>query len=154
MGTGKSTVGPLLARRLGVNFVDLDEAIESAERCSIPEIFQRTGEAGFRRAEAAALEQLSSSQPIVLALGGGTLHQAGWRERLEGFRIFVLHASWSVLSDRLRTDQGQRPLWDQAEGLYQQRAAGYTAAGACISVDDRTPEEVVEAIMAALHEDE
>jgi shikimate kinase len=152
MGTGKSTIGPLLAQRLGLSFVDLDRSIEAAENCTVASIFERAGEAEFRRREAACLDSLSHSPPVVLALGGGTLHQPGWRDRLAGFRIVVLHASWSVVHERISTDRGARPLASHAEELFVSRAAGYRSAGIEILVDDRTPEEVCEAILNVLEE--
>lgn len=151
MGTGKSTIGPLLAQRMGLGFVDLDQAIEAAESCTVAEIFERAGEAGFRVREAACLESLRGSLPIVLALGGGTLHQPGWRDRLSGFRVVVLQASWRVVRERICADDS-RPLSSNAEELYAARAAGYRAAGVEIEVDDRTPDEVCEAILSALEE--
>ena len=70
MGVGKSTVGPLVAAKLGLPFVDLDEAIATAAGRSIPAVFAAEGEAGFRRREAAALEGAAGTETVV-ACGGG-----------------------------------------------------------------------------------
>ena len=73
MGSGKTTVGKLLAHTLGFRFVDLDEWIERSEGCSIRELFETKGEAYFRLCESRALqEQLITDDSVVLATGGGT----------------------------------------------------------------------------------
>lgn len=72
MGAGKSTVGPLLAARLGVRFLDLDREIERKAGFSVRDIFEREGEAGFRARESAALRELADAEAVV-ALGGGAL---------------------------------------------------------------------------------
>src|ERR1700674_5926743 len=82
MGSGKTTIGALLARQLAWRFVDLDDCIEAAAGLRIPEIFERLGEAAFRQIEAdqlrAALGRaLEHQEFVVLALGGGTYAQAG-----------------------------------------------------------------------------
>ena len=82
MGSGKTTIGTLLARQLAWRFVDLDDRIEEAAGLRIPEIFERLGEPAFRQVEAdqlrAALGRASESkESMVLALGGGTYAQAG-----------------------------------------------------------------------------
>ena len=114
MGTGKSTIGPLLAERLKVRFVDLDAFIEEAEGVSVSEIFRQRGEGAFRQLETSALESLSKLRPLVLALGGGTLHECGWRELLREFDVVVLCASWDVIRRRIADDEGARPLAAQA----------------------------------------
>ena len=84
MGSGKTSVGRELARRMGWEFVDLDVRIEQREGRSVPEIFQDRGEPGFRIAEAAALLELTQSleRASVVALGGGAFAQPGNRELL------------------------------------------------------------------------
>ena len=73
MGAGKSTVGKVLAKKLGRRFLDADHVIE--ERCGvkIPVIFEMEGEAGFRKREAAAIREITNEQNIVLATGGGAV---------------------------------------------------------------------------------
>lgn len=81
MGAGKSTVGPLLAARLGVPFLDLDREIEARAGFAVPDIFEREGEAGFRARESAALRELCD-QDAVIALGGGALGRPANLERV------------------------------------------------------------------------
>ena len=71
MGSGKSTIGPLLAAQLGWHFIDLDHEIERRTSLSVPELFAQRGEAAFRKEETAALAALLGSANTVIALGGG-----------------------------------------------------------------------------------
>src|SRR5579862_8811316 len=82
MGSGKTTVGPLLARRLGWSFIDADDVIAAEAGCSIPEIFTRDGEAAFRAIEHAAIKRLASDEELVLALGGGAIELEATRTLL------------------------------------------------------------------------
>ncbi len=112
MGAGKSTVGPLVARRLGRPFVDADVAIEAVARRSIPEIFTDSGEAGFRRLESEVLEALLSraDRPVIGAGGGAVLAEAN-RALLCRHEAAVvwLRADTTTLAARVRDGQG-RPL--------------------------------------------
>ena len=75
MGAGKTTVGRLLAEALGWDFLDLDEHIEARASATVPQLFERHGEPGFRRLESSALANALSRQSTVLALGGGAPEQ-------------------------------------------------------------------------------
>lgn len=151
MGVGKSTVGPRLARRLGLPFFDLDRLIAQQAGQSIAAIFETEGEAAFRRREAQTVRALGQRPPMVVALGGGTLHHHDNRDVLaSAFAVVVLHAEWPVLQRRLSTRDPDRPLWAQAAALYRQRRAGYLNAGAVVRVDERTPDEVVDAVIEVL----
>jgi shikimate kinase len=138
MGSGKTTVGALLARQLGWRFTDLDERIENAAGLRIPEIFERFGEPGFRRMES---EQLQSAlgrafergESTVLALGGGTFAQPANAEllRTAGVAAIWLDCPLKVLFARCLTMTG-RPLFrDEASfrALYAQRLPSYQRAG-------------------------
>src|SRR5208283_2822885 len=82
MGSGKTTIGPLLARRLGWSFVDADDAIEAESGCTIPELFRRHGETAFRERERAAIARLAGGDGLILALGGGAIEDAATRSLL------------------------------------------------------------------------
>ncbi|MEX0601725.1 MAG: shikimate kinase [Bacteroidota bacterium] len=73
MGSGKSTIGPILANTLGFDFVDIDRRIEAVEGKSVSEIFFKEGEAGFRRLERRLLEEIAGRDHCVVSLGGGTI---------------------------------------------------------------------------------
>lgn len=137
MGSGKTTIGALLARQLAWRFVDLDDRIEAAAGLRIPKIFERLGEAAFRQIEAdqlrAALGRaLEHSESVVLALGGGTYAQPGAPEflRAAGVPVIWLDASPEVLLARCMTMSG-RPLFrDESSfrALYAQRLPSYQLA--------------------------
>ena len=101
MGAGKSTVGPVLAQRLGRDFVDLDTEIERMAGSLIVEIFEREGEEGFRRRERESISRWTR-RPVVVALGGGAIVQEGAAEALRASGVVVyLRGRVSTLVDRL-----------------------------------------------------
>ena len=127
MGAGKTTVGRQLAKRLGKTFHDADRDVEERTGVSVAVIFEIEGEAGFRKREAEAIEQLTGIDDIVLATGGGAVLDSANREHLKsrGFVIY-LHALPAVLWHRTRADKS-RPLLQGAdprerlEALYEVR---------------------------------
>jgi shikimate kinase len=137
MGSGKTTVGTLLARQLAWRFVDLDERIETASGISIPQFFERFGEPAFRQTEAeqlrAALGRASEDQVgTVLALGGGTYAQPGCPEflRAAGVPVLWLDSPPEILLSRCMTMTG-RPLFrdeNSFRALYLQRLPSYQLA--------------------------
>jgi shikimate kinase len=137
MGSGKTTVGTLLARQLAWRFVDLDDRIEESAGLTIPEIFERQGELAFRQIEAdqlrAALGRASEhKEGTILALGGGTYAQPGCPEflRAAGAPVLWLDAPLEILLSRCMTMTG-RPLFrDEASfrTLHAQRLPSYQLA--------------------------
>jgi shikimate kinase len=137
MGSGKTTVGTLLARHLAWRFVDLDDRIEEGAGLSIPEIFERLGEPAFRLMEAdqlrAALGRASENrESTVLALGGGTYAQPGCPDFLRnvGVPVLWLDSPVELLLARCMTMTG-RPLFrDEASfrTLHAQRLPSYQLA--------------------------
>ena len=110
MGAGKSAVGRQLARLLHLDFVDSDEEVESRTGVDIPFIFEKEGEAGFRRREATVIDDLSQQEGIVLATGGGAIMDPQNRNHL-GARGFVVYLRTSVDQQLSRTRKGrERPL--------------------------------------------
>ena len=110
MGAGKSTVGKLLAKKLGRRFLDADHIIE--ERCGvkIPVIFEMEGEEGFRKREAQAIKDAASENDLVLATGGGAVLLSENRQALsERGTVIYLHANPMELFHRTRGGEG-RPL--------------------------------------------
>ena len=133
MASGKSTVGPELAHRLGWEFVDLDSRIESREQKSVPAIFRERGEQGFRLAETAALQELMQNlaQSSVVGLGGGAFAQQRNRELLRNWPTVFLHAPVDELWRRSQEDNIERPLRkdrEQFSRLYAERLPHYTEA--------------------------
>jgi len=109
-GGGKSTVGRQLARRLAVDFIDTDAVVEQRVGMTIPELFERDGEAAFRAIESDVLAQLARDRQGVLATGGGIVLAAANREILRRHSTVVyLKATPRELVRRVRVD-GRRPL--------------------------------------------
>jgi shikimate kinase len=151
MGVGKTTTGRMLARRLKWRFLDLDEEISSAAGVPVAEIFATEGEAGFRRREAVAVRRVLVDEPIVLALGGGTVHHDDNLASLRtAFWVISLVAPWSHLAGRIGPDDRARPLWQHAEALYRKRALGYLEVDAVVHVANLDVSQVVDAVQAVL----
>lgn len=115
MGAGKSAVGRQLARTLHLSFVDSDDEVEARTGVDIPFIFEKEGEEGFRKREAAAIDDLTKVDGVVLATGGGAIINAGSRSRLGG-RGFVVYLYTSVEQQLARTTKGrERPLLESGD---------------------------------------
>lgn len=115
MGAGKSAVGRQLARMLHLDFVDSDDEVESRTGVDIAFIFEKEGEAGFRRREAKVIDELSQLDGIVLATGGGAVIDPDSRSYL-GARGYVVYLSTSVEQQLKRTSRGrERPLLENAD---------------------------------------
>lgn len=120
-GSGKSTVGRQLSRRLQLPFVDADHWIEQHLGCSIREYFEREGETGFRDAEEQAIADITAGGPCVIATGGGAILRPANRSCLhERSRVFYLFATPEEVYRRLRHDQ-VRPLLQVADPLARLR---------------------------------
>lgn len=116
-GSGKSTVGRQLARRLGLDFLDSDHVIEERLGCSIRDYFAREGEAAFRDLEEQVLDELTGAGARVLATGGGAVLRPANRERLrERAQVVYLRSTPEELHRRLRHDT-TRPLLQVADPL-------------------------------------
>ncbi|MGW4724751.1 shikimate kinase [Streptomyces sp. S1] len=155
MGSGKSTVGALLAERLGAPYRDTDADIVAAEGREISDIFVEDGEEHFRALERAAVARAVAEHEGVLALGGGAVLDAGTRELLAGLPVAYL--SMDVEEAVRRVGLGAaRPLLAvnprrQWRELMEARRHLYTeVARAVVTTDDRTPEEVADAVLSAL----
>ncbi|MEV7018688.1 shikimate kinase [Streptomyces sp. DH-12] len=155
MGVGKSTVGRLLAERLGVAYRDTDDDIVAAEGRTIADIFVEDGEPAFRALEKEAVRQALASHDGVLALGGGAILDPDTRALLAAERVVYL--SMDVEEAVRRTGLGAaRPLLavnprKQWRELMEARRHLYEeTATAVVPTDGRTPEEVADAVLDAL----
>jgi len=150
MGAGKTSVGRALSRRLGWDFEDLDDRIQAREQRTIDEIFERSGEAYFRRAEHEALRELIvglSSSPRVIALGGGAFAQAHNARLLAegGFLTIFLDAPIEELFRRCQQEPVERPLrrdLQQFRELNEQRRPSYLKAALRIETSGKDIEMV------------
>jgi shikimate kinase len=163
MGAGKTSVGQVLARRLGWAFIDLDERIEHRQQKSVAAIFAEEGETAFRRAESAALQELldrgspDCSKGLVVALGGGAFVQPANRSAIEkaGAVSVLLEAPLAELRRRCDSDPRPRPLArDQRvfAQLFAQRRGDYELARFRAATLGKSVEEVaadVEQMIAA-----
>lgn len=164
MGSGKTTVGQHLSRLLGWAFVDLDTAVSAREGLPVPAIFAQRGEAAFREAEVAVLQQLLQRPHCVIALGGGAPETPAVRALLAADSLALtvhLHAAAEVLFARCvaqameEPSATERPLLGSAEmaaARYQRRLPLYAAvAHHVVEVTDRGPEDLAAAIAGLVH---
>ncbi|SNB46186.1 shikimate kinase [Geobacter sp. DSM 9736] len=156
MGTGKSTVGRILADRLGRRFVDLDACIVADSGLSIPDIFARHGETYFRDREQEALGKLATKDPLVVATGGGVvLRDENRRLMRESGIVINLTASVETVVERLRHDEG-RPLLredkspEKVMAMLAEREQYYQDAAVRIDTTGRAPESIAEEILVWL----
>lgn len=154
MGTGKSTVGRLLAERLGYEWVDTDDLIEHRHG-PIAEIFRTEGEDAFRRHERNVVAELAERTGRVISTGGKLMLDPVNATLLADAAVFCLTADIDTILARTGTDTTVRPLLAGEEAtariaaLLDERAVGY-AAYEQVPTTGRTPEEVVEDIMARI----
>jgi len=154
MAAGKSTIGRLLAHRLGWSFFDTDDEIEAAEGMSITEIFTARGEKEFRRIEAAIIDQhvrwIERGRPAVLALGGGAFAEAANRDLVLAHGVAVwLDCPFEVVKRRV-AQASHRPLARDPESfaeLYEARRAAYSLADMRIPIGSDDPACAIEAIL-------
>ena len=156
MGSGKTSTGRPLAEQLGYGFVDADAVIEQAAGCSIPEIFERDGEAGFRALESQVLNAIGQRHSLVVATGGGVVtQQENWGLLHSGIVVW-LDVVPEQLMQRLRADSTVRPLLQTDDpdaalnALLNQRRPLYAEADLTVVIDQETPDAVAEGILQLL----
>ncbi len=142
MGSGKTTLGRIVAKRLKLRHVDLDAEIEATAGMTIAEIFRAVGERRFRRMETAALRALEGNQAIVLSTGGGTPTTVGSLDLMRTIGpVVYLRAHVEVLASRIRRSRALRPLIAEGElvpklrELIKLRRAAYESADHVVDVD-------------------
>jgi len=162
MGTGKTAVGQLLARKLNMDFIEVDVLIERKAGRTIPQIFEESGEIGFRELEISVTKDVAQEQSAVIACGGGLVLNRINVDRLkQGAVIVYLTASPGVTLKRVSKQMGQRPLLEVQDplatiremmkfrGPFYERAADIT-----INTSRRNVEVVADAIIMSLNSDE
>ena len=153
MGSGKTTVGSIVADALGCHFMDLDDIIVKKAGRSIPQIFESDGESAFRILEKKALEQTVSKYSettAVLSLGGGTVTVPGAIKLLQEKTLCIyLKATVETLWARLDGNTESRPLADDlfAERLAKREPLYEAAAHVIIDTDDLSPEQIADEII-------
>ena len=151
MGSGKTSVGKLLAQEMEWPFIDLDTVIEAGQGASIREIFERSGEPFFRQIERVALCEVSKKEPAVIALGGGTFTQKPNFDfiRETGGVTVWLDCPAEELWQRCST-MDNRPLFRDPESfvqLFNQRLPFYRQAEVRITAGGRSPDDIVREIL-------
>jgi shikimate dehydrogenase len=151
MGAGKTTVGRQLAARLGMAFVDVDEAVSASQGRGIAQIFAEDGEAGFRALEAATIADLLTGAPAVIALGGGALATEAVRRSLVGQQVILLDISLADALARVGGDEG-RPMLTRSDlaEVYAARQDAYRAAATVVVPAVGEVDAVVAAAMRAV----
>ena len=160
MGCGKTVIGKCLAKRKSLDFIDLDEFIETKENTSISKLFESGGELGFRKKERFYLENLlSQNLQAIISLGGGTpcyFENINYIIQKEAFQTVYLKTSPKILASRLFEERNHRPMiahFDMLEDLEEftakhlfERVPYYIMAEHHISTDDRSVEDLVHQI--------
>ena len=156
MGTGKSTLGRLLAERLQYRFIDTDVEIESRNGCSVATIFKEQGEAAFRTMESELVAELAQRRRLVIATGGGLVMNPANVERLSASgTIICLTAETGEILERVARQADVRPLLQESDPrarvneLLRQREPVY-AQFAQLSTTGRSPDSLVSTLLEML----
>ena len=153
MGAGKSTVGPLVARALGWDFLDMDDRIEERAGRSIADVFRDQGEPAFRALELEVAEEAASRPRLVIAAGGGAFAQPATREVLERSAVTVwLRCDAATLEARVPAD-GLRPLAANRaimRSLLTEREPSYQLADVVVEASEGTAESVARRVVERL----
>ena len=162
MGSGKSSVGKLLALQLGIPFYDLDAVIEDIEQLSISDLFEKKGELYFRKSENKILQQiLHKDESFVLSLGGGTPCYYNNHELLlqDGIVSFYLKATSAKLVERLQVEKESRPLvaslnkdelLDFVNKHLFDRSYYYHQVNHVVAIDEKSVDQLVDEIKMKL----
>jgi shikimate kinase len=150
-GAGKSTVGPLLARRVGWKFIDLDHEIESETGLRVRDIFEQRGEAEFRRLETDLTQRLASEPNLVISAGGGWM----MHNRLPNAKVVWLCVTPEEAVNRLGDSVRSRPLLQsdpmkRMQQLLNEREKYYENADVHIDTDGMPPHSVAVAVAVAV----
>jgi len=160
MGAGKTAIGRELARELGLDFIDVDQELERRTGVDIPLIFEKEGEAGFRRREHELIEELTLCEGLVLATGGGAVLDPANRECLKQ-RGFVIYLEASIAAQTSRTGHNRnRPMLDASPDraarlteLFSQREPLYQGlARLTVNTDSGHVRQITRLILKALEQ--
>jgi len=157
MGTGKTAVGKILAKKLSKEFVEMDAVIEEKQGSEIVDIFAKKGEAYFRSLEKALLGELSKRRDLVISCGGGIIcDQENLKLLKETGVVFALRASPATIYQRTK-EYSHRPILnvddpqEKIKQLLEKRASCYAQAQHSLDTDELLPEEIADKIITILN---
>lgn len=147
MGSGKSTIGRLLAEKLNLNYLDTDEEIELKAQKKIKEIFAEDGESVFRDLEHQILKSTSTNN-YVISTGGGIIEREENRQWLNDKQVVYLKTSWETVNKRLKSDRN-RPIWqdetrDKQDLLVNREPKYQQVSTATIETDRYSVKQIVD----------
>ncbi len=154
MGSGKTTVGKLLAKNLRAKFYDLDTIIEKKNKINISKIFEKFGEKYFRKQESIVIKEILSKikNKTVIALGGGSLEtKKNYLALKKKGTIFYLRTPFCDIIDRLKKEPTKRPLFmklniEELKELLRERKKTYKLAHITICTNNKTPIDIASKI--------
>jgi len=154
MGSGKSTISKLLAKKLSYNALELDEIFEEKQKTTIAEYFKNFGEENFRKIESKILKDSLQKESVVISTGGGAILKKENREILFCDDIFTIYleADSETIYNRIKNDS-TRPLLkveipkDEIEKIIKKREQYYNLADLKVNTINKTQEEIVEVIL-------
>ena len=156
MGTGKTSIGKLLAKELRREVVDVDQHIEKKEKRKVSDIFERDGEAVFRRMEKEAIREISQKSGIVITTGGGAvLDPENWEALKKTGWVVALLARPETIYQRIK-DSKRRPLlkvqdvYAEIKNLLEIRKPYYERSDFSVETDGRTPPQVAKLVLETL----
>ncbi len=152
MGTGKTTVGKLLAEQWQRTFADTDQIIQQQMQLTIPEIFEQYGEPFFRKREAEICVDLAAQVGLVIATGGGALLNRDTVAAMTATGMVIcLTASEQAIAARLQGETAARPLANGWRDLLQQRQPYYAALPYHLDTTDKPPQQITQEVSALWH---
>lgn len=154
MGSGKSTVGKILAEKTKRNFIDVDKLIEEKEGRKIKDIFEKEGEIYFRELEKKTLEELINTENYVISTGGGLgANPDNMKKMKENGIVIWLDITLNTVFDRCKNDE-DRPLLNRPieniKNLFEERKKVYGLASYRINAENKTPMQIVEEILSKI----
>ena len=154
MGCGKTTVGEILAKKLGLPLIDTDAYIVEQEGKSIPDIFAQDGEPYFRKKEAEAIRTLCTRNAVISCGGGAMLNPDSADYARKNGAVVLLDESFDTCYGRIQGDTNrpivQRSTRDELHQLFDKRSGTYRAHASHVIPGGVSPEEMAERIMAAV----
>jgi shikimate kinase len=154
MGAGKSTVGPLVAARLGWEFLDMDARLEERLGMPVAEVFRARGEEGFREEEEAVARELLSREKLVVAAGGGAFARTATRDLLKQNAVTVFLECDLDTAMRRVPEDGRRPLAGNREIMairLAERESSYRKADFTVEASAGGPEAVADRVVSEVH---